>query len=111
MKKDQIKTEESTVVTSVEEIPTEIPTEEKPVEEGTGKPAESGVEMLRPDQWAIKKGLLKLRRDGSIDYQALIPWQFDVMKGLSKWPDPNADPTFKITEESFNKAFDLAKGF
>lgn len=103
MKSDKIKIEESTVVTSVQEILTDNLPEAKPVVEG--------VETLRPDEWAVKKELLKLHKDGSVDYRVLIPWQYNVMKGLAKWPDPNADPTFKITEEEFNKVLEQAKGF
>lgn len=105
MKSDKIKIEESTVVTSVQEIPSETPPETPPVVLSV----EDG--KLRPDEWAIKKNLLKIHKDGSIDYRVLIPWQFNVMKGLAKWPDPNADPTFKITEEEFNKVLEQAKGF
>lgn len=107
MKADKIKMEEeSTVVTSVQEIPSETPPMETPP---VVLPVDDG--KLRPDEWAIKKDLLKIHKDGSIDYRVLIPWQFNVMKGLAKWPDPNADPTFKITEEEFNKVLEQAKGF
>jgi hypothetical protein len=64
---------------------------------------------LRPDEWAVKKGLIVLGKDRSIDYRKVVPWKFNCMKMLSKWPNPAADPDFKITEEEFEKALASVK--
>jgi hypothetical protein len=56
-------------------------------------------------EWAIAKGYVRFRRKGLIDYRApkahLLRCAYIVRKN---WPDPQLDPTFRVTEEDFDNA-------
>lgn len=78
-----------------------------PVSEADAKAfAETG--KLTPRDWAVRKGLLKLNRDRSIHYTTHTPWEYQSAFVVHRWPDPEIDPTFMITEEEFDEAIEAA---
>jgi hypothetical protein len=70
-----------------------------PIAEGDKKP---------PRDWAVKKGLLKLNRDRSIHYTTHTPWQYQCAFVVHRWPDPEVDPTFVLTEAEFDEMIEAA---
>lgn len=64
---------------------------------------------LAPHEWAVRKGLLALHPTGAVNFRKVVPWDFNLMAHVHQWPDPNLDPTFKISESEFIKAHETIK--
>lgn len=62
----------------------------------------------RPIDWAVQKELAKLNRDKSLHYTTHTPWQYRCAEVVHRWPDPEIDPTFVLTEEEFEEAIEAA---
>lgn len=61
-----------------------------------------------PRDWAVSKGMLKLNRDRSVHYTTHTPWQYQCAFVVHRWPDPEIDPTFVLTEQEFELAIEAA---
>ena len=68
----------------------------------------ANADSKTPRDWAVSKGLLKLNRDRSIHYTTHTPWEYQCAFVVHRWPDPEVDPTFMITEEEFDEAIEAA---
>jgi hypothetical protein len=55
--------------------------------------------MKKPFQWAVEKKLIILYKDGSINYSAKIPFEFNAARDQRKF-----DIDTEITEQEFDEA-------
>jgi len=62
----------------------------------------------RPCDWAVRKGMLKLNRDKSVHYTTHTPWEYQCAFVVHRWPDPELDPTFVMTQAEFEEAIAAA---
>ena len=61
-------------------------------------------ERKHPREWAVAKGLLTLCADGAVDYRHRAPWQYMATRLQERWPDPEIEPGFAISEAEFDAA-------
>jgi hypothetical protein len=62
-------------------------------------PTPATGEMKRPHEWAAAKNFLRPE-----SYRSHVPWEFRAAQVRCRWPDPELDPTFTLSEEAFDAA-------